>query len=103
MSLNPYTPVVESVETVAFVVIVLELAPLVAGASVLRALLRTNLTLRPQLLAMVAHLKQTKTKAKALNQQLQVNQAMVTTGLLSVSKALPKPVRWVFAVLDWLL
>lgn len=100
---DPIYQLVNSVEKITFLVVLLELFFLVVGAIAFRALLRVNLTLKPQLVVLISQLKQAKINAKAINQQLNANQAVLESGLLSLGKALPKPLRWLSKLLGFIV
>lgn len=98
-----YSQFIHTIEKYAFTLIVLELLLIVMGGIVFRALLRTNLTLKPKLLGYVAKLKLAKIASKQLNQQLQANQELLASGFLSAGKALPKPLRWLSKLLGFIV
>ena len=98
-----YSQFIHTIEKYAFTLIVLELLLIVMGGIVFRALLRTNLTLKPKLLGYVAKLKLAKIASKELNQQLQANQELLASGFLSAGKALPKPLQWLSKLLGFIV
>jgi hypothetical protein len=100
---EPFSPFVHTVEKWLFLIVLLELLVLLVGGVLLRLLLRTNLTLKPQLALLMTHLKKAKADTQQINHQLTANQDAIAAGLLSVGNALPKPLRWISTLLRWLV